>query len=211
MSRTLSAALAAAVLALTASACAPGSDDAEEQRGWSVPSVGPAKVDVDTPELRKAKASLGVEPCAPGAGTPGEGALPALTLECLGGGESVDLSSLEGPLIIGWWAQWCAPCRTEMPILQAFHEKYGDRAPILGIDSQDDPERAFDLIEEAGVTYPLLADPGGETNRAGDLQVRGLPHFAFLTADGELSQVAVPLKSEEQLVELVSEHLGIDL
>ncbi|GAB2870967.1 TlpA family protein disulfide reductase [Nocardioides pacificus] len=210
MRRPLPTALVAVVLGLTLSACAPGDDD--DKPGWSVPSVGPAEVEVDTPELREAKASLGVEPCVPGAGAPGAGSLPEVTLECLGGGEAVDLSRLEGPLIINWWAQWCEPCRTEMPILQSFHERYGDRAPILGIDSQDNrPQWAFDLIEETGATYPMLADPGGDTNRAGDLQVRGLPHFAFLSADGELTQVAVSLTSEEQLVELVAEHLGIDL
>ena len=53
-----------------------------------IPGPGPAKVEVDTPELRALKAESGIEDCTPG---PGGGELPDVTLPCLGGGTSVDL------------------------------------------------------------------------------------------------------------------------
>ena len=42
---------------------------------------------------------------------PGGGALPTITLPCLGGGTSVDLSTLKGPLVLSLWQAGCAPCR----------------------------------------------------------------------------------------------------
>ena len=79
----------------------------------------PSSVKVDTPELRELKAEAGIEDCEPG---PGGGALPAVTLACLGGGPTVDLSSLRGPMVHQLLAVRCVQCEEEMPILQAFHE-----------------------------------------------------------------------------------------
>ena len=82
---------------------------------------------MDTPDLRELKAEIGMEDCVPG---PGGGALPEITLPCLGGGTSVDLSSLRGPLVLSFWFAGCEPCKEEMPALQAFDDQYGDRVPV---------------------------------------------------------------------------------
>lgn len=194
----LSAALVAAVLTLTA--C-----DAEPSE------PGGSNVNVDTPALVKLKQQTDVADCAPGAAS--DGGLPELTLPCLGGGADVDLASLEGPMVINLWASWCGPCRKEMPVLQEFHEQYADQVPVLGIDYQDQqPAAALDLAKSSGVTYPLLADPGGELNANDPLPaIRGLPYLLFLDADGEVTVVPGGVESADELVDLVDEHLGIAL
>jgi len=198
MRRALLAALAAAVVALTA--CDAGA-----------PEPGDATVDVDTPELRELKAETAVEECVPGDAT--SGGLPDLTLPCLGGGPDVDLSGLEGPMVINLWASWCGPCRKEMPVLEEFHERYGDRVPVVGIDYQDQqPGAALDLAVETGVSYPLLADPGGDLNALDPLPpIRGLPYLLFLDADGELAVVPGGVETADELVDLANQHLGTDL
>ncbi|WP_243060184.1 TlpA disulfide reductase family protein [Nocardioides sp. SR21] len=198
MRLALPAALVAAVLTLTA--CDSGAE-----------APGASSVEVDTPELVKAKEQTDVPDCAPGDAT--DGGLPDLTLPCLGGGTEVDLTSLQGPMIINLWQAFCGPCRKEMPALQDFHEQYGDQVPVLGIDYQDtQPAAALDLAKKSGVTYPLLADPGGDLNAADPLPViRGLPYLLFLDEDGELSIEAGGIESADELVDLVGEHLGVDL
>lgn len=198
MRHALLAALVAAVLVLTG--CQPDSD-----------GPGESKIDVNTPQLVKLKGETEVADCAPGDAT--DGGLPDLTLPCLGGGPDVDLTSLQGPMVVNLWASWCGPCRKEMPALEAFHEQYGDQVPVLGIDYQDpQPAAALDLAKESGVTYPLLADPGGDLNAKDPLPViRGLPHLLFVTADGEVTVVPGGIDSVDDLVELANENLGTDL
>jgi thiol-disulfide isomerase/thioredoxin len=199
MRHALLAALAAAVLVLTG--CDPGAPDTPRE----------SSIDVHTTELVRLKADTGVADCAPGDAT--DGGLPDLTLPCLGGGPDVDLASLQGPMIVNLWASWCGPCRKEMPVLQAFHEQYGDQVPVLGIDYQDpQPAAALDLAKKSGVTYPLLADPGGDLNANDPLPViRGLPYLLFLDADGELTVVPGGIDSVGEVVDLANEHLGTDL
>jgi thiol-disulfide isomerase/thioredoxin len=194
-------ALLAALLVLTG--CGPA----------DVPAPGEATVDVDTPRLRELKQAAGVEACSPGSGSHVEGGLPELTLPCLGGGEAVDLASLKGPMVVNLWGAYCGPCRTEMPALQDFYERYGDRVPVLGIDYLDvQPEAALELVRRSGVTYPLLADPGGDLDRRdGFPPILGLPYLVFVGADGSVDVQTGGVDSADELVDLVDEHLGVDL
>lgn len=179
----------------------------------STPSPGAARIDVDTPQLRHLKAEAGVEDCEPGDAEPVAGGLPDLTLPCLGGGPEVALGSLRGPLVLNLWASWCGPCREEMPVLQQFHEKYGDRVPIIGVDYEDvQVEGAFALVEETGVTYPLLADPQSRLQGEGPFPGRmGLPMFVFVDEEGSASVVAGGVDSLDELTAMVDEQLGVAL
>jgi thiol-disulfide isomerase/thioredoxin len=199
MRRLLPAVLAAAVLVLA------GCDTDD------VTPPGRSSIDVDTPALAELKQQTDIADCAPG--TASDAGLPDLTLPCLGGGPDVDLASLKGPLIVNLWASNCGPCRQEMPAIQDFHERYGDRVGVLGVDYQDaQPAAALELARRSGVTYPLVADPGGDLNANAPLPViRGIPLFVFVTADGDVSAVPGGIDSAGELVDLAREHLGTDL
>jgi thiol-disulfide isomerase/thioredoxin len=153
--------------------------------------------------------------CRSGSGDgPVDGGLPELTLPCLGGGTDVDLSTLRGPMVINLWQSFCQPCIKEMPALQAFSQRYGDRVPVLGLDYNDvKPEAAMALAERTGVTYPSVADPGGDFRGVeGFGVVRGLPTWIFLDAEGTVTQVeAVSVDSVAEIEDLVTEHLGVRL
>ncbi|MBD3946416.1 TlpA family protein disulfide reductase [Nocardioides ganghwensis] len=177
--------------------------------------VRPPDIDVDTPALREVKARIGMEDCEPGTGEPVEGGLPELTLPCLGGGPDIELSSLRGPVVINLWQAFCEPCREEMPALEEFHQQYGDRVPVLGIDFNDvHPDSALALAEETGATYPSIADPGGElmAEEAFAVARRGLPAFVFVDAEGQVvAQDSGGVESVAEIKAKVAEHLGIAL
>ena len=189
-------------------------DDGGEKADLILPNNNPPQntsVDLDTPELRDLKAKAGIEDCEPGSGA---GELPAVTVACLGGGPAVDLSTLRGPMVINLWQVACAACEEEMPILQAFHEEYGDQVAVLGIDSTDvRPGTALEQLGERGVTYPQLADPDGDLQETPVFaKVRGYPHLTFVDADGEVVfEKAGAVQSADELHELVEEHLGVSL
>ena len=193
--------LAAAVVLLA------GCDDESQ----FVPGPGPSKVKVDTPELQTQKAQLGMADCTPG---PGGGALPATTLPCLGGGTDVDLSSLRGPMVLSFWQAGCGPCRKEMPALQAFDDQYGEQVPVLGVDFADQyPASALKEAGERGVTYPSLADPGGDLMDTDEFaKIRYMPVMFFIDADGAIAfQKFGGVDSADAVADLVREHLGVKL
>ena len=208
MSRAVVAALAG-LLVLTGGAVVACAADPQDPGLLA----GPAEIDVDTPELRRLKADLGVEDCPEVEAAPVEDGLPDLTLPCLGGGRDVPISGLRGPLVVNIWASWCGPCRTEMPVLQRFHERHAERVPIVGIDYEDPQVAgAFDLVRETGATYPLLADPQSTLQGAGPFPgLMGLPIFAFVDEQGRATVVAGGVESLGDLVDLVDVHLGVEL
>lgn len=171
----------------------------------------PSKIDVATPQMVAMKAKSGIEDC-PKPQVRG-GTLPKMTLKCLGGGTSVDLSTLKGPLLINFFQSACTWCRVEMPALEAFHQKYGDRVPIIGIDTTDTyPGVALKQAIKRGVTYPLLADPGSDLQGTSLTVPNKLPTTYFLSADGKLvGPEPRYFQSVDQIVAAVHTSLGISL
>src|SRR5258708_2223417 len=65
---------------------------------------------------------------------------PALEAKLLDG-TSFSLHDAAGKVVvINFWATWCAPCRAEMPALDAFYRKHRDEGLVVLAVSMDDPE-----------------------------------------------------------------------
>ena len=192
--RTAGAVVACALIASATAACA----EAE------------ASLDVGTPALQKMRADVGLEPCEPGPGPAGErpDALPELTLPCLGGGTSVDLAGLRGPMVIPVWAQWCGPCRDELPIFQQLEES--GSVDVMGINYLDtQPAAALSLLDSTGVTFPSVADPSGKLKEAYPW-LTGLPLLVMIDADGAVTFSEFrEVTSYDELADLVQDELGV--
>jgi thiol-disulfide isomerase/thioredoxin len=72
-------------------------------------------------------------------------------------GKATSIASFGGKsLIINFWATWCAPCRSEIPLLQTLHNEWAGRdVTVIGIAvDYRDPVLAF--AERYKIAYPLL-------------------------------------------------------
>jgi thiol-disulfide isomerase/thioredoxin len=68
--------------------------------------------------------------------------LPSVVLFGLAGG-TTNLASLKGnPIVLNFWASWCAACRTELPILDRLQERLRNTGLRVLAVSQDRSERA---------------------------------------------------------------------
>lgn len=96
------------------------------------------------------------------------------------------LHTLRGrPVVVNFWASWCAPCRAETPLLVRAARTFEARGVVfLGVNVQDDPRDAQRFLEEFHVTYPVVRDASDRTMRAYD--IIGLPTTLFIGRDGRV-------------------------
>ncbi len=77
-------------------------------------------------------------------------------------GEPFDLVSQRGQvLLLNVWATWCAPCKQEMPELQALHQRHREQGfSVIGVsvDAARLAPEVRRLVDEFGLTYPNVHD-----------------------------------------------------
>jgi thiol-disulfide isomerase/thioredoxin len=132
--------------------------------------------------LRAPAPPFNLEVLSPGAHTAAATALPPVAIPPAGG--RLALASLQGhPIVINFWASWCAPCRAEMPMLvKASHAYIGRGVVVLGLDVDDAPADARRFLGDYRVDYPIVTVPDDRLPRA--YGVIGLPTTVFVDASG---------------------------
>ncbi len=95
------------------------------------------------------------------------------------------------PMLINFWATWCAPCRREMPLLQQLHEESGnDGLQVIGIAIDRAPDvSAFTM--ETGITYPILVgqEDAIEVTDGFGLDFLGLPFSVLVDEAGQILKI----------------------
>ncbi len=136
--------------------------------------------------------------CAPNAEefAPVEGAkAPHFELTSLEG-KTVSLEDYRGRVVlINFWAIWCAPCRFEMPAIQDRFEN--TELEVLAINFDESEALVRPYVEELGLTFTILMDPGGSTQQL--YQVRGYPSTYLVDEDGVIQIVHIGFMDEAQL------------
>lgn len=94
----------------------------------------------------------------------------------------VEVVEAEKPVVVDFWAGWCAPCRMMGPIFERLAEEFEDRAKFVKIDVDS---------TDLGQRY----------------DVRGIPAFAVLK-NGNVVDVAVGARSETQFRAWLEKALG---
>ena len=115
--------------------------------------------------------------------------LPDLSVRLLDG-KQVRLSALleEGPLLVSFWATWCAPCKKEMIFLEEFHQKYNEnsfRVLAISTDSPKSMSKVKSYIRAKKHTFLVGIDPNQEI--AKKMNALLMPTTLILNKDRKVS------------------------
>jgi thiol-disulfide isomerase/thioredoxin len=120
--------------------------------------------------------------------------LPAVSLTDLRG-RSARITAVPGNvLLINFWATWCAACRTDLPLLERFHEAVRGPVNVAAVSSDKaDREKVRVYLEKLSIRHlPVYLDP--EARLASDssdslapLQLNGMPITYLVTPQGRIA------------------------
>ncbi len=135
-------------------------------------------------------------PAAPGL----EQALWALRFERPDGGDLVAASLRGHPLLLNFWAPWCAPCVAEMPMLDQFHRDHRARGwKVLGL-AIDRAEAVRNFLKKTPVGFDvaLAGLPGMELARSLGNHGGVMPFTVVFDRSGQVVQRKLgPVSAQE--------------
>lgn len=89
------------------------------------------------------------------------------------------------PILVDFWAEWCAPCRVIAPVLERLTDELQGRIGLVKLE----------------------VDAGENMKLAGHYRVRGFPTVMLFHQGGELGRFS-GARSRVQVMEFLDEHLG---
>lgn len=92
----------------------------------------------------------------------GAGSLaPEIGLKDLSG-RGVNIAGLKGKVVlVDFWASWCAPCREELPVLEALYKKYRAQGfEVVAVNQDQSPDKARGFLSASPVSFRVVHDGG---------------------------------------------------
>ena len=156
---------------------------------------------VDLPECR--------DGAAPATTT---GPAAALMVRCMNDGATTTLGKIQAgkPMLVNMWAYWCEPCRRELPAIRDAGATLGDDVRVVVSHTDPSETKGFDTLAALGIEDLISVSDHDEELPALLGAPPVLPLTLFVNADGTIAHVQIePMYTEQDVLDAVSEHLGV--
>ena len=111
---------------------------------------------------------------------------PVFALPDVHTGETVGLSEFRGkPVVLNFWATWCAPCRREIPALNRLSRTAGNQLHVVTVTA-DEPQTTRTFLRRHDYSVTCLLDGDAEVSQR--YGVKTLPRTLVIDADGRVTQ-----------------------
>ena len=125
-------------------------------------------------------------------------------------GKKVSLSDFKGhPVVVNFWATWCAPCKLEMPWFEEFSKRYKDQGlVVLGL-SEDDGATKEDIASAAkkiGVSYTVLLPDTAASKAYGGVDY--LPETFYISAAGVVVEETAGAPTKDEMEADIKKAIG---
>ena len=119
-----------------------------------------------------------------------EKTIPSVSLKDVNG-ETVNTSELSNdgkPIIISFWATWCAPCKKELNAINDLYIDWQDETGVklvaVSVDDERTKNRVVPYVDSKSWEYEILMDPNGDFKRA--MGVNNVPHTFLIDGEGNI-------------------------
>ena len=190
----------------------PGGDARRSRRRWL---IGGAALAVAMPALWYVGSQPLARPGATGStGGAAKGVGPQVDFEAPNfslkdpSGKTVELRQLRGkPVLLNFWATWCAPCRDEMPELEQLYREHKDKGLVVLAVSMDEARAARDIPEFlkegspsiGSNTFPVALDLNQEVVK--QYKLLGVPQSYFIDPAGVIRVVQPRVMNRDMMQE----------
>ncbi len=105
-------------------------------------------------------------------------------------------------VLLNFWAIWCAPCRSEMPDLEAVYRQYRDQGMIvLAVNTSEGSADIIAYAQKLGLTFPILRD--SQHRAINEYNIQALPTTFFIDRQGQVRRRQVGAMSKSFIVQQV--------
>jgi len=137
--------------------------------------------------------------------TPAASPAPEFAVRALDG-KWVRMSELRGhPVVLDFWATWCAPCKSSMPHMSAIQSRYRNRGlVVVGFSMDDaDPQTVRRFADRLGLTFRVALADDQVLDAYGP--IRALPTTIFIDRRGQIVRRVVGFLDAETIEGYVRE------
>lgn len=124
-------------------------------------------------------------------------------------GQPTTLAGLKGKVVLlNFWATWCEGCKTEIPWLVEFQQKYRDKGlAVVGVSEDAGGWKSVrPYLNQAGLNYTVLLDSDGSIAKR--YALFGMPVTYLIDRDGKVSAASVGIVNKKECEAEIVRLLG---